>query len=256
MASINVEKFAAELKMPTDVLLEQLRSAGVRKASAQDDLTESDKAALLSALRRAHGGPEDEAKKKITITRKQTSEIKQADASGRARTIQVEVRKKRTFVQREEGASPAALAAAEAAAAEAQRIEQEAEARREQEEQAAREHQAAELLAKQQALELEREREAAAAAEAARREAEAQIERQRLIELQAQQAQQVLEERTADGAKAQAVSTTSGPAVPAAATDGVAGAVVDAQDQAAADAKSAAAPAAPVAWCQRARWCG
>ena len=244
MASINVEKFAAELKMPTDVLLEQLRSAGVRKASAQDDLTESDKAALLSALRRAHGGPEDEAKKKITITRKQTSEIKQADASGRARTIQVEVRKKRTFVQREEGASPAALAAAEAAAAEAQRIEQEAEARREQEEQAAREHQAAELLAKQQALELEREREAAAAAEAARREAEAQIERQRLIELQAQQAQQVLEERTADGAKAQAVSTASGPAVPATATDGVAGAVVDAQDQAAADAKSAAAPAA------------
>jgi len=244
MASINVEKFAAELKMPTDVLLEQLRSAGVRKASAQDDLTESDKAALLSALRRAHGGSEDEAKKKITITRKQTSEIKQADASGRARTIQVEVRKKRTFVQREDGATPAALAAAEAAAAEAQRVAQEAEARREQEEQAAREHQAAELLAKQQALELEREREAAAAAEAARREAEAQIERQRLIELQAQQAQQVLEERTADGAKAQAVSKTAGPADTAAATAGLAAAAVDAQDQAAADAKVAAAPAA------------
>ncbi|NBW46523.1 MAG: hypothetical protein EBR45_13365, partial [Betaproteobacteria bacterium] len=44
MASINVEKFAAELKMPTEVLLEQLRSAGVRKESAQDGLTESDKA--------------------------------------------------------------------------------------------------------------------------------------------------------------------------------------------------------------------
>jgi translation initiation factor IF-2 len=253
MASINVEKFAAELKMPTEVLLEQLRSAGVRKESAQDGLTESDKAALLQALRRAHGGGEEETKKKITITRKQTSEIKQADASGRARTIQVEVRKKRTFVQRDDGASPAAVAAAEAAAAEAQRVAQEAEAHREHEEQAAREQQATELLAKQQALALELEREAAAAAEAARREAEAQVERQRLSELQAQQAQQVLEERAADGAQApaggkaassdvQVGGAAGGPTTSGAASD--VAPVLDAQAQAAADAKSAGAPAA------------
>jgi translation initiation factor IF-2 len=256
MASINVEKFAAELKMPTEVLLEQLRSAGVRKESAQDGLTESDKAALLQALRRAHGGGEEETKKKITITRKQTSEIKQADASGRARTIQVEVRKKRTFVQRDEGASPAAVAAAEAAAAEAQRLAQEAEAQREQEEQAARDQRAAELLAKQQALELELEREAAAAAEAARREEEAQVERQRLIELQAQQAQQVLEERAADGAQTPVVGRSAGSgahvggAAGVAAGDPTSGAasgvapVLDAQAQAAADTMSAGAPAA------------
>jgi translation initiation factor IF-2 len=256
MASINVEKFAAELKMPTEVLLEQLRSAGVRKESAQDGLTESDKAALLQALRRAHGSAEEETKKKITITRKQTSEIKQADASGRARTIQVEVRKKRTFVQRDDGASPAAVAAAEAAAAESSRLAQEAEAQREHEEQAAREQQAAELLAKQQALALELEREAAAAAEAARREEEAQVERQRLSELQAQQAQQVLEERAADGAQAPAGGKASSSAAQVAGAAGVAGGratsgaasdvapVLDAQAQAAADAKSAGAPAA------------
>ena len=251
MASINVEKFAAELKMPTEVLLEQLRSAGVRKESAQDGLTESDKAALLQALRRAHGGGEEETKKKITITRKQTSEIKQADASGRARTIQVEVRKKRTFVQRDESASPAALAAAEAAAAEAQRVAQqaeaEAEAQRERDEQIARDQQAAELLAKQQALELELQREAAAAAEAARREEEAQVERQRLSELQAQQAQQVLDERAVDGAQAPSGAKPArsdaqvGGAVGI--TSGVAPAL-DAETQSAADSKSAAAPAA------------
>ena len=256
MASINVEKFAAELKMPTEVLLEQLRSAGVRKESAQDGLTESDKAALLQALRRAHGGGEEETKKKITITRKQTSEIKQADASGRARTIQVEVRKKRTFVQRDDGASPAAVAAAEAAAAESLRLAQEAEAHREHEEQAAREQQAAELLAKQHALALELEREAAAAAEAARREAEAQVERQRLSELQAQQAQQVLEERAADGAQAPAGGKAASSDDQVVGAAGVAGGratsgaasdvapVLDAQAQAAADAKSAGAPAA------------
>ncbi len=248
MASINVEKFAAELKMPTEVLLEQLRSAGVRKESAQDGLTESDKAALLQALRRAHGGGEEETKKKITITRKQTSEIKQADASGRARTIQVEVRKKRTFVQRDDGASPAAVAAAEAAAAEAQRLAQEAETQREQEEQAARAQQAAELLAKQQALALELEREAAAAAEAARREEDAQVERQRLSELQAQQAQQVLEERAADGAQAPAGGKAAGKNVHVGSATGASGAdaatVPDTQAQAAADANSSGAPAA------------
>ena len=256
MASINVEKFAAELKMPTEVLLEQLRSAGVRKESAQDGLTESDKAALLQALRRAHGSGEEETKKKITITRKQTSEIKQADASGRARTIQVEVRKKRTFVQRDDGASPAAVAAAEAAATESLRLAQEAETQREHEDQAAREQQAAELLAKQQALALELEREAAAAAEAARREEEAQVERQRLSELQARQAQQVLEERAANGAQAPAGGKASSADAQVAGAAGVAGGratsgaasavapMLDAQAQAAADAKTAGAPAA------------
>ncbi len=56
----------------------------------------------MDHLRRAHGAAPDGEKKKITLTRKETTEIKQADATGKSRTIQVEVRKKRTFVQRDD----------------------------------------------------------------------------------------------------------------------------------------------------------
>ena len=112
MASNNVAQFATELKMPADVLLTQLRDAGVEKSSASDELSKADKDKLLDHLRRAHGVAPDGEKKKITLTRKETTEIKQADATGKSRTIQVEVRKKRTFVKRddvaEEPAKPAA----------------------------------------------------------------------------------------------------------------------------------------------------
>ncbi|WP_459614661.1 translation initiation factor IF-2 [Bordetella sp. 2513F-2] len=104
MSSNTVAQFATELKMPANVLLEQLRAAGVDLKSVDDAVTDSDKAKLLESLRRAHGASEG---KKITLTRRQTSEIRQADASGRSRTIQVEVRKKRVFVKRD----PAELAA-------------------------------------------------------------------------------------------------------------------------------------------------
>ena len=105
MIDTTVDLFAQELKMPVDVLLEQLRGAGVDKSSGGDVLTETDKTALLSSLRRSHGAVDD-GKKKITLTRKSTSEIRQADATGKTRTVQVEVRKKRTFVAREELAAP------------------------------------------------------------------------------------------------------------------------------------------------------
>ncbi|MDX1669547.1 MAG: translation initiation factor IF-2 associated domain-containing protein, partial [Limnobacter sp.] len=101
MASTTVAQFAAELKMPADVLLEQFKSAGVSKSSQDDPVTEADKGKLLESLRKAHGSA-DSGKKKITLTRRQTSEIKQSGPGGRARTVQVEVRKKRVFVQRDE----------------------------------------------------------------------------------------------------------------------------------------------------------
>ncbi|MES3022894.1 MAG: translation initiation factor IF-2 [Pseudomonadota bacterium] len=102
MASNNVAQFATELKMPADLLLTQLRSAGVEKSSTSDPLSKDDKDKLLDHLRRTHGTVNDTEKKKITLTRKETTEIKQADATGKSRTIQVEVRKKRTFVQRDD----------------------------------------------------------------------------------------------------------------------------------------------------------
>ena len=102
MANNNVTQFATELKMPADLLLTQLRAAGVEKSSVADMLSKEDKDKLLGHLRRAHGTAPDSDKQKITLTRKETSEIKQADATGKSRTIQVEVRKKRTFVKRDE----------------------------------------------------------------------------------------------------------------------------------------------------------
>ena len=100
MEQMSVTQFAGELKMPAAVLLEQLKRAGVEKSGPADLLTEQDKARLLEYLRRSHG--DTQPKGKITLTRKQTTEIKKADASGKSRTIQVEVRKKRTFVKRDE----------------------------------------------------------------------------------------------------------------------------------------------------------
>ena len=100
MTATTVSQFAVELKMPVASLLEQLDKAGVGKQGSADALTDQDKSRLLEYLRRAHG---DESKTKITLTRKQTSEIKATDAHGRARTVQVEVRKKRILVKREMG---------------------------------------------------------------------------------------------------------------------------------------------------------
>ncbi|WP_372828257.1 translation initiation factor IF-2 [Polaromonas sp.] len=101
-STTTVAEFAAELNKPTATLIEQLTSAGVAKAQADDRLSEADKQKLLSYLQASHGTASAE-RKKITLVKKSTSEIKQADATGRARTIQVEVRKKRTFVKRDEG---------------------------------------------------------------------------------------------------------------------------------------------------------
>ena len=177
MASTNVSQFATELKMPADLLLTQLRAAGVDKSSASDPLSKEDKDKLLNHLRRAHGVVSDGEKKKITLTRKETSEIKQADATGRSRTIQVEVRKKRTFIKRDE---PINVEEAPVELPSVPVIDETEVARRAEE---ARRH--AELIARQEAdlrekqerlAKLEAEKEAQAQAQAMR-EAAAQAEK-------------------------------------------------------------------------------
>jgi translation initiation factor IF-2 len=100
MAQMNVAQFATELGLPAALLLEQLQAAGVSKALAESTvLTEQDKTQLLDYLRRVHGAKD--TKNKITLTRRQTSEIKKSDSTGKARTIQVEVKKKRVLVKRD-----------------------------------------------------------------------------------------------------------------------------------------------------------
>ncbi|HNV88890.1 MAG TPA: translation initiation factor IF-2 [Methylotenera sp.] len=106
MAQTTVAQFAAELGLPTALLLDQLKSAGVSKSAVEDKLEEADKTALLEYLRREHGAAQT-PKNKITLTRKSSTEIKKTDSMGKARTIQVEVRKKRVLVRSE--AEPEAL---------------------------------------------------------------------------------------------------------------------------------------------------
>jgi translation initiation factor IF-2 len=188
MAVITVAQFAAQLGRPTTALLEQLQSAGVTKRSPDDALTEPDKERLLDYLRTAHGTNVPGERKKITVVRKSTTEIKQADSSGRARTIQVEVRKKRVFVKRddapavEEPAGPSAeeldlQRREEEAQAQAEAIRQQeaelAEARRQREEQERVAREAAEAAAAEAVAQAAAETAAAAAAAAAAAPAEA-----------------------------------------------------------------------------------
>ena len=170
MSSTTVAEFASELKKSTETLLDQLKSAGVAKTAASDVLTDADKHKLLNHLQSAHGTAGAE-RKKITLVKKQTTEIKQADASGKARTIQVEVRKKRTFVRREDGsdAVPESAEVYEAPVPAAPVIDQAELARREEEARHQAEflrRQEEELAARRQARE-EQEAKARAAHEAA-----------------------------------------------------------------------------------------
>ncbi|HEX5639401.1 MAG TPA: translation initiation factor IF-2 [Burkholderiaceae bacterium] len=211
MASTTVAQFATELRVPPQLLLEQLRAAGVVKKAESDALSEDDKSRLLDSLRKAHGaGDGGGEKKKITLTRKQTTEIKQADASGKARTIQVEVRKKRVFVKRDEAApeqpqevEPAAPAAPVIDEAELAKREEEARrqaelvarqtaAAREKAERAQRELAEAQQKQEQDVSEVQA-REAAAAeelqkAELAQKEAEAAARRAQEAQVRARKA--------------------------------------------------------------------
>lgn len=111
MAQTTVAQFAAELGLPAALLLDQLKSAGVSKSAVEDKLEEADKSALLEYLRKEHGAAQV-PKNKITLTRKSNTEIKKTDSMGKARTIQVEVRKKRVLVRNEEAEAEEAQVAA------------------------------------------------------------------------------------------------------------------------------------------------
>ena len=174
-STTTVAEFAAELNKPTATLIEQLTNAGVAKAQADDKLSESDKQKLLSYLQSSHGTASSE-RKKITLVKKSTTEIKQADATGRARTIQVEVRKKRTFVKRDDITDQAAEAASSAAEAEnADLIRREDEANRNAEQLRLQEDALAE---KRRTRELQDEKDAQSAKEAADADQTAQADAQ------------------------------------------------------------------------------
>ncbi|HSD53426.1 MAG TPA: translation initiation factor IF-2 associated domain-containing protein, partial [Burkholderiales bacterium] len=101
MAEVTVSQFADVLKVPVERLITQLDEAGIKVAGADDIISDEAKMELLTHLRRAHGRQEDPAApRKITLQRKQQQEIKLASTQGRARTVAVEVRKKKTYLNR------------------------------------------------------------------------------------------------------------------------------------------------------------
>jgi translation initiation factor IF-2 len=165
MATTTVKVLAKELKRTAADLLEQLKAAGIDKGSEDDSITEKDKTVLLEHLQKAHGNAEAGTRKKITLIKRENSEIRQADSAGRTRTVQVEVRKKRVLVKRgDEAAAPeeAPVAKSTKAAAPAKPILSEEEL----EKRAAEATRQAELLARQEA-------EMKAAEDARQKEAEA-----------------------------------------------------------------------------------
>jgi translation initiation factor IF-2 len=218
MAPTTVAQFAAELNRPPTVLLEQFKAAGVVKASPEDAVTDTDKSRLLDHLRSSHGTTAVGERKKITLTRKSTSEIKQADASGKARTIQVEVRKKRVFVKRDEAPEEAPAPAAPPPIDQAELERREEDARRQ-----------AELL---------------------RRQEEEIAERRRERDEQEQRAREAAAAEAAAQARAQAAASAAPPAVPspsmtAAAKSGEAKAQAKAGDAKPADAPAPVEPVRP-----------
>ena len=182
MSDVTVEQFAEVLKVPVDRLLTQLEEAGISVGGPEDTISDDAKLELLTFLRRSHGRKaETAAPRKITLKRKTQSELRQSAGQGRARTVNVEVRRKRTYIKRDvleeqakqqqEELDKIRRAEEEAKFAEERRVQEEEDKRRAEEEARAQ----AEQLEEQRRAEEEASRKAA---EEARLLAEAEAARQ------------------------------------------------------------------------------
>jgi translation initiation factor IF-2 len=105
MADVTIAQFAEVLKVPVDKLLTQLDEAGIKVKGSDDNISDEAKLELLTHLRRSHGQDDTPATaaapRKITLKRKSQSELKLSGAQGRSRTVNVEVRRKRTYIKRD-----------------------------------------------------------------------------------------------------------------------------------------------------------
>ncbi|WP_136681629.1 translation initiation factor IF-2 [Neptunomonas sp. XY-337] len=162
MAEVTVKQLADVVGVPVERLMTQMQEAGIEGKNESSSVTDSERQTLLAHLKRSHGEAEESvaSPKKITLKRKTTSQLKVAGASGKKKTVNVEVRKTRTYVKRSE------IEADEGAVAQAA----EEQARKEAEEQA---RQAAEEQTRLEAEQREKEEAARQAEEAARQNEEA-----------------------------------------------------------------------------------
>ncbi len=105
MADVTVAQFAEVLKVPVDKLLTQLDEAGIKVKGSDDKISDDAKLELLTHLRRSHGQDDTPATaaapRRITLKRKSQSELRLSGAQGRSRTVNVEVRQKRTYIKRD-----------------------------------------------------------------------------------------------------------------------------------------------------------
>jgi translation initiation factor IF-2 len=202
MADVTVAQFAEVLKVPVERLLTQLDQAGIAVSGADDTISDEAKMELLTHLRRSHGHVENTtaAPRKITLKRKSQSELKLASIQGRSRTVNVEVRGKRTYIKRD------------VLAEQARQQQEEIDRKREAEEQAKRESERLENERRERErldaenrrrMEEEARRGAAAAEEEARRQAEAkqreETERQRRAVAEVARPPRAREEEAGDG---------------------------------------------------------
>ncbi|KKW67371.1 translation initiation factor IF-2 [Lampropedia cohaerens] len=204
MSTNTVKEWAVELGKSAETVLQQLREAGVPKNAVTDTVTEADKQQLLAHLQAVTGHADD--RKKITLTKRSTSAIKQSDATGKARTISVVTKKKRTFIKRDEPETPAVAAspAAETGAQPAQQLQVSQEELQRREAEALRN---AELIRRQEE-DLARQRSEREAREQKEREAEARAAEylRQEAEKKAREAaekQQVLQEHKSDAEQRQ-----------------------------------------------------
>ena len=207
MANVTAKQLSEVIGISVDKLLDQLATAGVQVKGTDDPISDEDKMKLLESLRSSHGKEEDAGPKKITLRRKSKSELRVAGSSGRnvtTKTINVEVRKKRTYVRRSE------------VVAEEEKLQQQAEA--EVEEQSRLEQQKAEEEARQveEAAQAQAEAEQQAVAEAARAELEKKAYEKSLQEVEA--AQRVIERERAEAEAAEVAEKAAREALEAAAT--------------------------------------
>ena len=105
MANVTVSQFAEVLKVPVDKLLSQLDEAGITVSGSDDTIGDDAKLELLTHLRRSHGqtgtSVGDAAPRRITLNRKTLSQLRLSGAQGRSHTVNVEVRRKRTYIKRD-----------------------------------------------------------------------------------------------------------------------------------------------------------
>jgi translation initiation factor IF-2 len=198
MANVTAKQLSEVIGVSVDKLLDQLKNAGVKVKGADDPISDEDKLKLLESLRSSHGKEDSQGPKKITLQRKSKSELRVAGNSGRnvtTKTINVEVRKKRTYVRRAEVIAEEEKIEQEAVAEveeQGKQLERQAEEEARQVEEAA----AAAVAAEQQAIE-----------DAVRAEAEKKAYERSLQEVEV--AQKAIERERAEAVAAEAAEAAA-----------------------------------------------